>query len=69
VSAAELGKVIRMNKNHGAAILKAAKQYPALKLGYHLRPLSANLLKISLDITKDFDWNMGVHGSSEAFWL
>ncbi|KIJ36065.1 hypothetical protein M422DRAFT_261613 [Sphaerobolus stellatus SS14] len=69
VSTAELRLLIRMNENHGAAILKAAKQYPALKLGYHLRALSADLLEISLDITKDFDWNTGVHGSSEAFWM
>ncbi|KIJ28996.1 hypothetical protein M422DRAFT_189106, partial [Sphaerobolus stellatus SS14] len=50
-------------------ILKAAKQYPALKLGYHLRALSADFLEIFLDVMKDFDWNTGVHGSSEAFWL
>ena len=55
VSAAELRLLIRMNENHGAAILKAAKQYPALKLGYHLRALCADLLESSLDITKDFD--------------
>ncbi|KIJ32621.1 hypothetical protein M422DRAFT_184256, partial [Sphaerobolus stellatus SS14] len=69
VSAAELRLLICMNESHGATILKVAKQYPALKLGYHLRALSADLLEISLDITKGFDWNTGVHGSSEAFWM
>jgi len=68
-SAAELGQSIHMNEGHGAALLKAAKQYPSLQMSYQLRPLSADLLKISVRVSKSFDWSTRLHGTSEAFWL
>jgi antiviral helicase SLH1 len=68
-SAEELGKLVHLNPNHGKALLNAAKQFPALKIDYALRPLGFDVLKISVRITKDFTWSAKYHGTSEPFWV
>ncbi|KAF8592674.1 Sec63-domain-containing protein [Ramaria rubella] len=68
-NAADLGQLIHMNERHGAALLKVAKQFPTVILTYRLRPLSSDLLKICIHISKDFEWNTRLHGSAEPFWL
>lgn len=69
MSAAELGKLIRLNERHGGAIRDAAKQFPTVRLTYKLRPLGSNVLKISVRAAKEFNWSSRVHGASEPFWL
>ena len=68
-SAADLGQLIHMNEQQGAALLKAAKYFPTVVLTYRLRPLSSDLLRISIDVSKNFDWNPRLHGEVEPFWL
>jgi antiviral helicase SLH1 len=68
-SAAELGRLIHLNEKHGAALLKAAKQFPSLSLKEKLRPLSQEVLKIPLRIQPTFNWSTKVHGSAEPFWV
>lgn len=68
-SAEQLGQLIHMNERHGNALLNATKQFPSLNLSHHLRPLSADLLKISVRCSKSFDWNIRLHGSTEPFWI
>ncbi|KZT66005.1 Sec63-domain-containing protein [Daedalea quercina L-15889] len=69
MSAAELGQLVRLNEHHGSAIRDAAKQFPTVGLTYKLRPLGANVLKIEVRITKQFNWSSRIYGSSEPFWL
>jgi antiviral helicase SLH1 len=68
-SAAELGQLIHMNERQGAALLKAAKHFPTVALTHRLRPLSSDLLRISINVSKDFDWNSRLHGEVEPIWL
>lgn len=68
-SAAELGQLIHMNERQGAAVLKAAKHFPTAVLTHRLRPLSSDLLKLVVNVSKDFDWNSRLHGEAEPFWL
>ena len=68
-SAAELGTLIHLNERHGAALQKAAKEFPTLSISHHLRPLSHDLLKISLHIEQAFEWAQKVHGTAEPFWI
>ncbi|KAG9002686.1 hypothetical protein FRB94_003721 [Tulasnella sp. JGI-2019a] len=68
-SAAELGKLIHLNEAQGAALLRAAKEFPAAKIACALRPLNSSLLKISVQIERAFTWSNKVHGSIEPFYI
>ena len=68
-SAAELGTLIHLNERHGVALQKAAEQFPTLSISHRLRPLSHDLLKISLYIERAFEWAQKVHGTAEPFWI
>ncbi|KAL4075963.1 Sec63-domain-containing protein [Scleroderma citrinum] len=69
MTAAELGKLIRLNEHQGRALLAAAKQFPLPELSVSLRPLGSNILKIVVSVARAFDWNSKIHGSAEPFWL
>jgi len=68
-TAAELGTLIHLNERHGAALLRAAKQFPTVTPSAKLRPLSHELLRIHLVIQRSFEWSTKVHGSGEPFWV
>ncbi|KIM25210.1 hypothetical protein M408DRAFT_26410 [Serendipita vermifera MAFF 305830] len=68
-SAAELGVLVHLNERHGAALLRAAKQLPAVTILAKLRPLSHELLRIHLNIERSFEWSAKIHGSAEPFWV
>lgn len=68
-SATELGTLIHLNERHGAALLKAAKQFPTLTINHRLRPLSHDLLKITLHVQRAFEWSSKIHGTAEPFWI
>lgn len=64
-----LGKLVHLNDIHGLAILDAAKQFPTVQIGYDLRPLGYDVLRIIVSVKRAFTWNTKVHGSAEPFWL
>jgi antiviral helicase SLH1 len=68
-TAVELGQLIHLNERHGVALLTAAQQFPSAVLTYSLRPLSADLLRICVRVTRSFEWNIKIHGNSEPFWI
>ncbi|THH02446.1 hypothetical protein EW026_g463 [Hermanssonia centrifuga] len=69
LSAAELGELVHLNERHGSAIKDAAKQFPTVRLSYDLRPLGSDVLKITVHVTRMFNWSSRVHGTAEPFWL
>ncbi|KAG9057370.1 hypothetical protein FS842_007071 [Serendipita sp. 407] len=69
MTAADLGKLIHLNERHGAALRKAARQFPCLSISSQLRPLSHELLQIRLLVEPTFDWSNKIHGSAEPFWI
>lgn len=69
MNSAYLGELIRMNERHGTAILNSARQFPTVKIGYYLRPLGFDVLKIAVTITRAFNWNTKIHAPAEPFWL
>lgn len=69
MSATALGELVHMNERHGAAILNAAKQFPSVIMNYNLRPIGFDVLKISVTVSRAFNWSSKVHGSAEPFWL
>ncbi|KAG8886513.1 hypothetical protein FRB97_003024 [Tulasnella sp. 331] len=68
-SAAELGQLVHLNEAQGAALLRAAREFPSAKITYALRPLNSSLLKISVRVERAFVWSNKNHGSSEPFYI
>lgn len=68
-TAAELGTLIHLNERHGAALLRAAKQFPRVHLSSRLRPLSHSLLHIQIRAKRAFEWSNKIHGNAEPFWF
>ena len=69
MTAEDLGRLIHLNTGHGVALLAAARQFPSASVSYKLRPLSSELLRIDVQVTRAFEWNSKLHGSAEPFWL
>lgn len=69
MSTSSLGELVHMNERHGEAILNAAKQFPSALINYSLRPMGSDVLKISVTVSRAFNWNSKIHGSAEPFWL
>lgn len=69
LDASSLGTLVHMNETHGHAILAAAKQFPTVQITYILRPIAADVLKISFSVKSAFSWNPKIHGTSEPFWI
>ncbi|WRT70052.1 uncharacterized protein IL334_007046 [Kwoniella shivajii] len=69
MSATELGEFIHMNEKHGQAVLDAADMFPTVGMAYKLRPISHDLLQISVRVEPQFKWNNKVSGGSEPFYV
>lgn len=69
MEASDLGELIHMNERHGAAVLKAAKQFPTVHMTYELRPLSSDLLRVTVHVKRDFEWSPRPQNSVEPYWL
>ena len=69
MSAEDVGKLLRLNATHGAAVRAAAKQFPTVHITYSLRPLGADVLRIAVKVEPRFNWSGKLHGSVEPFWL
>ena len=66
---ATLGELVHLNEAHGQAIIRAAQQFPTLEIRHVLRPIAVDVLRISLEVIRTFDWNAKLHISGEPFWL
>lgn len=69
MSARELGELIHMNDTHGAALLRVAKEFPALEISYELRPLTSDLLRLALHAKRGFVWGSKRKDTIEPFWI
>lgn len=69
MSAAELGKLIRLNDRLGEVALTAARQFPRLEVAPKLQPLSSDLLRVVCEVEPAFKWNDKLHHRTEYFWI
>ena len=54
----------------GTKVRQYAFQFPQLKLGASIQPITRNVLRVQLSIVPDFKWNDRMHGStSEPWWI
>jgi antiviral helicase SLH1 len=65
----ELGQLVHLNERQGTAISNVAKEFPSVLVEYELKPVSSEILKISLSANRRFKWNPKAHGNGELFWI
>jgi pre-mRNA-splicing helicase BRR2 len=68
MSKQEIGEVIKFAEM-GKTIHKLIHQFPRLELKALVQPLTRSLIRIGLEITKDFEWNSKFHGRAESFHI
>ncbi|WWD19805.1 hypothetical protein CI109_104269 [Kwoniella shandongensis] len=69
MSAIEIGEFIHMNEKHGSAVREAALIFPTIGMSYSLRPISHDLLQISVKVEPGFKWNAKISGGGEPFYV
>lgn len=69
MTAAEIGELTHLNPTHGTAILRISREFPALDLSYELRPLTSDLLRVSVHAERAFNWGPNRKDGSESFWI
>lgn len=67
--AKEIADLIHLNEKHGQAIKDAAWMFPTVSVDYSLRPLSHDMLQISVRVVPQFTWNHKISGSGEPFYV
>jgi len=65
----ELADMVHLNEKHGQAIKDAAESFPTVAVDYKLRPLSHDILQISVHVKAEFTWNSKISGSGEPFYV
>jgi antiviral helicase SLH1 len=69
MSDAEFGTLVHQNERLGGVAIKAAKAMPSLSISHSLQPLTHDLLRVRLQLGRQFDWSEKYHGGAEAFWV
>ncbi|GBG24263.1 Activating signal cointegrator 1 complex subunit 3 [Hondaea fermentalgiana] len=64
----EINSMLR-HQHLGQKVLRVCRHVPYLQVEAHLQPLTRTILRVSLDIFPDFDWNDRVHGAAQSFWF
>ncbi|KAJ2807036.1 putative steryl acetyl hydrolase mug81 [Coemansia guatemalensis] len=64
----ELGALVR-NQHYGVTLAAFVRQFPRLELQAEVAPITRGVLRVTLTVSADFEWNDRVHGSAEAFWI
>jgi antiviral helicase SLH1 len=67
MSAADIGTLIHLNERQGGFVRQAARHFPVISAEYALRPLTHDLLRIVVDVSRDFEWSERLHGGAEPF--
>ncbi|KTW29425.1 hypothetical protein T552_01377 [Pneumocystis carinii B80] len=64
----ELGELINIPKA-GKLVHKLIQHFPKLQLHAHVQPITRSMLRVSLTITPQFEWDHEIHGFTELFWI
>mmetsp|Transcript_41123 Transcript_41123/g.47339 ORF Transcript_41123/g.47339 Transcript_41123/m.47339 type:complete len:359 (-) Transcript_41123:2083-3159(-) len=73
----EIGEVIKVGKignslspnKMGNIIHKLVHQFPRLELKAFIQPITRTCIRITLEITVDFQWNPQIHAHAETFHI
>ncbi|KAF5776704.1 putative RNA helicase [Helianthus annuus] len=68
LSSQELGELVHA-RTLGRDLHKCIHRFPKLILAAHVQPITRSILRVELTITPDFQWEDGIHGYVEPFWV
>ncbi|CAM9532103.1 unnamed protein product, partial [Discosporangium mesarthrocarpum] len=57
------------NYRMGETVLRLARSLPFLHIEAAIQPVTRGILRVTLKISADFEWQDKFHGASESFWL
>lgn len=63
-----MGELLGMPKA-GKIVCNLVNKFPRLELEATPRPVTKSMLRLELTIRPNFEWDTGLHGTSEAFWI
>lgn len=69
MSDADFGALVHQNERLGERACRAARQLPALEITHSLQPVAHDLLRVRLELRRQFEWSEKHHGTTEAFWV
>ena len=69
MNAKDIGDLVHLNEKHGATLLRLAKEFPTLEITYDLKPLTSDLLKVSIHAKRAFIWGNRKKDAIEPFWI
>ncbi|KAJ2158555.1 activating signal cointegrator 1 complex subunit 3 [Coemansia sp. RSA 552] len=64
----EMGALVH-NNAFGSTLAAYVRQLPRLELSAEIAPITRSVLRVTLTVEADFEWNDRVHGTAEAFWI
>jgi len=68
MDAKEVGGLAHFQKG-AKSIIKHVKYFPHLEISCVVQPVTRAVLKFSVTLVGNFDWNAGWLGSAQGFWL
>ncbi len=63
-----MGELLGMPK-HGRTACGFVAKFPRVEVQAQVQPMTRSMLRIELTITPNFEWDEGVHGIAESFWI
>jgi pre-mRNA-splicing helicase BRR2 len=63
-----MGELLGMPKA-GRTVCNLVNKFPRLELEAIPRPVTRSMLRIELTVRPTFEWDVQLHGASEAFWI
>ena len=63
-----MGELLGMPK-YGKSVCNLVSKFPRLEVQAQVQPVTRSMLRIELTIKPNFEWDEGIHGTAESFWI
>lgn len=66
---AEVGNIANCKSDVGRKIQRFVRMLPCFKVEYTIKPITGSVLRFSIQLETDFQWDGRWHGNVQVFWL
>ncbi|PBP27364.1 Sec63 Brl domain-containing protein [Diplocarpon rosae] len=63
-----MGELLGLPKA-GRTVCNLVSKFPRVEVQAQVQPMTRSMLRVELTITPNFEWDDGVHGIAESFWI
>ncbi|KAI8397569.1 DEAD/DEAH box helicase [Nakaseomyces glabratus] len=64
----ELGELVH-NKKMGHKIFSLLSYFPQVEIDSEIFPITSNVMRVHVNLTPTFVWNLRIHGEAQFFWV